>query len=104
MRRNQCYSALNMERYLPDDIVQHIVYWKEVNEAKIEFDNVWKQLCETLTDYELMRRILIDSTGDLDTDLVIVAKISAQRKMIQQLLTSVRDADAVYEAALVKVA
>ena len=93
-----------MERYLPDDIVQHIVYWKEVNEAKIEFDNVWQQLCETLTDYELMRRILIDSTGDLDTDLVIVAKISAQRKMIQQLLTSVRDADAVYEAALVKVA
>ena len=93
-----------MERYLPDDIVQHIVYWKEVNEAKIEFDNVWKQLCETLTDYELMRRILIDSTGDLDADLVIVAKISAQRKMIQQLLTSVRDADAVYEAALVKVA
>ena len=93
-----------MERYLPDDIVQHIVYWKEVNEAKIEFDNVWQQLCETLTDYELMRRILIDSTGDLDADLVIVAKISAQRKMIQQLLTSVRDADAVYEAALVKVA
>ena len=93
-----------MERYLPDDIVQHIVYWKEVNEAKIEFDNVWQQLCETLTDYELMRRILIDSTGDLDTDLVIVAKISAQRKMIQQLLTSVRDADIVYEAALVNVA
>ena len=93
-----------MERYLPDDIVQYIVYWKEVNEAKIEFDNVWKQLCETLTDYELMRRILIDSTGDLDADLVIVAKISAQRKMIQQLLTSVSDADAVYEAALVKVA
>ena len=93
-----------MERYLPDDIVQYIVYWKEVNEAKIEFDNVWQQLCETLTDYELMRRILIDSTGDLDTDLVIVAKISAQRKMIQQLLTSVRDADIVYEAALVKVA
>ena len=93
-----------MERYLPDDIVQHIVYWKEVNEAKIEFDNVWKQLCETLTDYELMRRILIDSTGDLDADLVIVAKISAQRKMIQQLLTSVSDADAVYEAALVNVA
>ena len=93
-----------MERYLPDDIVQYIVYWKEVNEAKIEFDNVWKQLCETLTDYELMRQILIDSTGDLDADLVIVAKISAQRKMIQQLLTSVRDADAVYEAALVKVA
>ena len=93
-----------MERYLPDDIVQYIVYWKEVNEAKIEFDNVWKQLCETLTDYELMRQILIDSTGDLDTDLVIVAKISAQRKMIQQLLTSVRDADIVYEAALVNVA
>ena len=93
-----------MERYLPDDIVQHIVYWKEVNEAKIEFDNVWQQLCEILTDYELMRRILIDSTGDLDADLVIVAKISAQRKMIQQLLTSVSDADAVYEAALVKVA
>ena len=93
-----------MERYLPDDIVQHIVYWKEVNEAKIEFDNVWKQLCETLTDYELMRQILIDSTGDLDADLVIVAKISAQRKMIQQLLTSVRDADIVYEAALVNVA
>ena len=93
-----------MERYLPDDIVQHIVYWKEVNEAKIEFDNVWKQLCETLTDYELMRQILIDSTGDLDADLVIVAKISAQRKMIQQLLTSVRDADIVYEEALVNVA
>ena len=93
-----------MERYLPDDIVQYIVYWKEVNEAKIEFDNVWKQLCETLTDYELMRQILIDSTGDLDADLVIVAKISAQRKMIQQLLTSVRDADIVYEAALVNVA
>ena len=104
MLRDECYSASNMERYLPDDIVQHIVYWKEVNEAKIEFDNVWQQLCETLTDYELMRRILIDSTGDLDADLVIVAKISAQRKMIQQLLTSVRDADAVYEAALVKVA
>ena len=40
-----------MERYLPDDIVQHIVYWKEVNEAKIEFDNVWQRLTQAWTDY-----------------------------------------------------
>ena len=104
MKYDQCYTASNMERYLPDDIVQHIIYWKEVNIAKIEFDNVWQGLCQALTDYELMRRSIIDGTGDLDADLVIVAKISAQRKMIQQLLTSVSDADIVYEAALVNVA
>ena len=93
-----------MERYLPDDIVQHIVYWKEVNMAKIEFDNVWQRLTQAWTDYEFMRRSIIDGTGDLDTDLVMVAKIVAQRKMIQQLLNSVSDADIVYEAALVNVA
>ena len=93
-----------MERYLPDDIVQHIIYWKEVNEAKIEFDNVWQRLTQAWTDYECMRRSIIDGTGDLDTDLVMVSKIVAQRKMIQQLLNSVSDADIVYEAALVNVA
>ena len=68
-----------MERYLPDDIVQYIIYLKEVNIAKIEFDNVWQRLTQAWTDYEFMRRSIIDGTGDLDTDLVMVAKIVAQR-------------------------
>ena len=93
-----------MERYLPDDIIQYIIYWKRVDEARIEFRDAWQLLCKAWTDYELMRRSIIDSTGDLDADLVIVAKLVAQRKIIQQLLTSVSDADAVYEAALQRVA
>jgi len=95
---------IKMEHYLPDEIVEYIMYWKRVGETRVEFDNVWQRLCQAWTDYELMRRSIIDSTGDLDADLVIVAKLVAQRKIIQQLLTSVSDADAVYEAALQRVA
>ena len=93
-----------MERYLPDDIVEYIMYWKRVGETRVDFDNVWQQLNQAWTDYELMRRSIIDGTGDLDADLVIVAKIVAQRKVIERLLTRVSDADVVYDAALQRVA
>jgi hypothetical protein len=95
---------IKMERYLPDDIIQYIMYWKRVDEARVEFNDAWQLLCKAWTDYELMRRSIIDGTGDLDADLVIVAKIVAQRKVIERLLTRVSDADLVYEAALQRVA